>query len=160
MAPAMSCININQQHKATIQSWFITPYPSGVAPSSARRHSPRQMAPSIRGSTGLINSGLCVHPRDVLEIRANRRTNCHKTHRDFAWRLRFQSMPSEVKRETPLTCWQIGSNGHDRVFLDHFRIARHPSRADAKCGDHLLQADTYRDSHPPGLLSRALDARF
>jgi hypothetical protein len=39
-------------------------------------------------------------------LRANRRTNCHKTHRDFVWRLRFQFMPSEGKRETPLTCRQ------------------------------------------------------
>jgi hypothetical protein len=62
------------------------------------------------GSTGLTNSGLCVYPRDLPEIRANRRTNRHKTHSDFVWRLRLQFMPSEVKRETPLTyCRPSGS---------------------------------------------------
>jgi len=94
MPPAMSCININQQHKAPTKKLVVH-----YAVSERSRTIEREKAFLSTdgtldvGSTGLINSGLGVHPRDVLEIRANRRTNCHKTHRDFVWRLRFSLCP-------------------------------------------------------------------
>jgi hypothetical protein len=100
MVPAMSCININQQHKATTKK-LVVHY--AVSEGSCRiereKAFPSTDGTLDGGSTGWVSAALGVHPRDVLEIRANRRTNCHKTQRDFVWRLRFvQFMPSEVKR--------------------------------------------------------------
>lgn len=104
MAPAMSCININQQHEATIKK-IVVHYAVSERSCTIEREKafPSTDGTLDGGSTGLINSGLCVHPGDVLEIRANRRTNCRKTI-EISCGLRFQFMPSEVKRGTPLTC--------------------------------------------------------
>jgi len=96
MAPAMSCININQQHKATTKK-LVVHYAESERSCTIERDKafPSTDGTLDGGSTGLINSGLCVHPRDVLEIRANRRANCHMTHRDFVWRLRFSLCPAK-----------------------------------------------------------------
>lgn len=86
MAPALSCININQQHKAVIKK-LVVHYAVSERSCTIEREKafPSTDGTLDGGSTGLINSGLCVHPGAVLEIRANRRTNCRKTHRDFVW---------------------------------------------------------------------------
>ena len=98
MTPTMGCININQQHKATIKK-LVVHYAISERSRTIEREKAFRSTDSILdgGSTGLINSRLCIHPRDVLdEIRANRRTNCHKTHRDFVGAYGFSLCPSKA----------------------------------------------------------------